>query len=170
MNAKEKIHLKLGDLTEMTTEAIVNAANNDLILGGGVAGAINRKGGPDIQDECQRIGPIRVGQAAITGAGHLRCRYVIHAASMALGGRTTEPHLRSSVEHALQIARERKLKSIAFPAVGAGIAGFPMRRAAEVMLEAAGRHLEEGTTLQEIWFVLFDQQGYETFDEVYRRL
>src|SRR6202007_3315792 len=78
-----------GDLVEQEVDAIVNAANNDLQLGGGVAGAIRRAGGPSIQDECDAQGPVRVGEAAITGAGRLRARYVIHAASMSLGGRTT---------------------------------------------------------------------------------
>ena len=170
MNVKERIRLKLGDITEMTTEAIVNAANNDLMLGGGVAGAISRKGGPSIQEECSRVGPVRVGEAAITGAGNLRCRHVIHAASMALGGRTTEANLRSSVAHALRLAREKKLRSIALPAVGAGFAGFPMRRCAAVMLAVAAEHLAAGTTLEEIWFVLFDPESYETFREVYEAL
>jgi len=163
----ERIHLKRGDITGMATEALVNAANNDLILGGGVAGAIARKGGPSIQEECNHVGPIRVGEAAITGAGNLKCRYVIHAASMSLGGRTTEANLRSSVARSLELAREKGLKSIALPAVGAGIAGFPIRRCAEVMLEVAARHLAEGTTLKEIWFVLYDEGSFETFQGVY---
>src|SRR6185312_11362437 len=95
-----------GDLTEMDVDAIVNAANNDLQLGGGVAGAIRRKGGDTIQRECNNIGSVPVGGAAITSAGNLRARFVIHAASMQLGGATTARSLKSSTAHSLQIASE----------------------------------------------------------------
>src|SRR5580704_8228940 len=127
MDLFEKIVLQQGDLTESDVDAIVNAANNDLILGGGVAGAIRRKGGEEIQKECNAVGPVAVGGAAITGGGGLKARYVIHAASMQLGGGTTATGLRSSTAHSLRIAAQRRLKSIAFPAIGTGIAGFPMR-------------------------------------------
>jgi O-acetyl-ADP-ribose deacetylase (regulator of RNase III) len=170
VKAKDRIHLKLGDLTEMAVDAIVNAANNDLMLGGGVAGTIRQKGGPAIQEECDRVGPIAVGEAAITTGGDLKARYVIHAASMALGGRTTEPNLRSSVRRSLEIAREHELKTVALPAVGTGIAGFPIGRAAEVMLAVAVEHLDQGSTLQEIWFVLFDTDSYAAFQDAYDRL
>src|ERR1700686_4739502 len=123
----DRIQIQQGDLTEMDADAIVNAANNDLILGAGVAGAIARKGGESIQRECDEIGSIPVGYAAITGGGKLKAKHVIHAASMQLGGATTAEALRHSTAHALRIAAERGLKSIAFPAVGTGIAGFPMR-------------------------------------------
>ena len=137
----ERIIIQRGDLTEMETDAIVNAANNDLRLGGGVAGAIRRKGGDTIQRECNEIGSIPVGSAAITGGGDLKARYVIHAASMQLGGTTSAKDLRSSTAIALKIASERKLKTIAFPAVGTGIAGFPVRECAEIMMEEAVKHL-----------------------------
>src|SRR5712691_2846476 len=95
----DRIVIRQGDLTEMDTDAIVNAANNDLILGGGVAGAIRRKGGEEIQRECNEIGSIPVGGAALTGSGRLKARYVIHAASMQLGGATTAAALHSSTAH-----------------------------------------------------------------------
>src|ERR1700693_1821083 len=126
MNISEKIVLLQGDLTEMDVDAVVNAANNDLQLGGGVAGAIRRKGGDQIQRECNDIGSIPVGGAAITSGGKLRARFVIHAASMQLGGETTAHALRSSTAHCLRIAAERGLRTVAFPAVGTGIAGFPI--------------------------------------------
>src|ERR1700720_4644338 len=100
----EKIVIQQGDLTEMDTDAIVNAANNDLQLGGGVAGAIRRKGGEEIQRECDAIGSIPVGYAAITGGGKLAARHVIHAASMQLGGKTSADALRHSAAHSLKIA------------------------------------------------------------------
>jgi len=166
---KEKIRLELGDITESDCEAIVNAANNDLQLGGGVAGAIRRKGGPVIQQQCNQIGPIAVGDAAMTTGGSLKARHVIHAASMQLGGRTTEANLRSSIRRSLEIADQQGLKSVALPAVGAGIAGFPLGRCAEVMLEVACDHLAAGGRLERIVFVLFDQRAYDAFRDVYNR-
>src|ERR1700722_8759101 len=119
----ERIEIRKGDITEADTDAIANAANNELQLGGGLAGAIRRKGGPGIQAECDRIGTIPVGGAAITSGGELKARHVIHAASMQLGGQTTAHALRSSTGHALRIAAQQRLKTVAFPAVGTGVAG-----------------------------------------------
>lgn len=166
----DKIVIQQGDLTEMDVDAIVNAANNDLKLGAGVAGAIRRKGGEAIQRECDAIGSIPVGYAAITGAGHLKARHVIHAASMSLGGRTTETALRNSVAHALRLAAERGLKSLAFPAVGTGVAGFPMQECATIMLEEAVRHLQSDTPVEKIYFVLFDVAATEVFAQTWNRM
>jgi O-acetyl-ADP-ribose deacetylase (regulator of RNase III) len=166
----EKIVIQQGDLTEMDTDAIVNAANNDLQLGGGVAGAIRRKGGEDIQRECDEIGSIPVGYAAITGGGNLKARHVIHAASMQLGGRTTAANLGTSVAHSLRIAAERGLKTIAFPAVGTGIAGFPIEECATIMLREAAQHLKTETSLDKIYFVLFDDHACDVFQRALKRL
>ncbi|MFZ0979960.1 MAG: macro domain-containing protein [Candidatus Acidiferrales bacterium] len=165
-----RIEIQQGDLTEMNTDAIVNAANNDLQLGGGVAGAIRRKGGPKIQAECNEIGMIPVGGAAITSGGDLKARHVIHAASMELGGRTSAQDLRSSTAHSLRIAAQNGLKSIAFPAVGTGIAEFPVRECAEIMLHEAAKHLEGPTSVEKIYFVLFDRDALKTFEEVFSEL
>lgn len=165
-----QIELMQGDLTEMDTDAIVNAANNDLQHGGGVAGAIRRKGGDVIQQESNEIGSIPIGGAAITSGGNLKARYVIHAASMQLGGRTTAHALRSSTAHSLRIATEKGLKTIAFPAVGTGIAGFPMEECAEIMLRESLDHLERGSSLEKIYFVLFDAPSLKTFQQVWQRL
>lgn len=159
-----------GDLTEMDVDAIVNAANNDLQLGGGVAGAIRRKGGPEIQRECDAIGSIPVGGAAITSGGQLKSRHVIHAASMQLGGSTTVSALRSSTAYSLRIADQNHLKTIAFPAVGTGIAGFPMRECAEIMLEETLKHLQTSTSLEKIYFVLFDSSSLRVFEQVWKEL
>src|SRR5436190_8664281 len=107
----ERIVIQQGDLTEMDADAFVNAANNDLVLGAGVAGAIRRKGGEEIQRECDAIGSIPVGYAAITTGGKLKARFVIHAASMQLGGKTNADALRRSTAHSLKIANERGLKT-----------------------------------------------------------
>src|SRR4029077_16080909 len=132
MNFAHRIEILQGDLTEMATDAIVNAANNDLQLGGGVAGAIRRKGGPKIQAECDAIGTIPVGGAAITTGGELKARHVIHAASMELGVITDARSLCSSPSRSLRMAAQKKLKTIAFRAVRTGIAGFSMREFAEI--------------------------------------
>lgn len=164
------IRLSVGDLTESDADAIVNAANNDLILGGGVAGAIRRKGGEAIQRECSEIGSIPIGGAAITCAGNLKARFVIHAASMQLGGNATAHALRSSTAHSLRIASEKKLTSIAFPAVGSGIAGFPLRECAEIMLHETAKHLSAATSLKCVDFVLFDAAALKIFREVFAAL
>ncbi len=166
MGLAEKIVIIQGDLTEMDVDAIVNAANNDLQLGGGVAGAIRRKGGDTIQRECNAIGSIPVGGAAITSGGKLKAGHVIHAASMELGGRTAARDLRSSTAHSLRIAAEKGLKTIAFPAIGTGIAGFPLKECAEIMLEEVVAHLKRGTTLEKIYFVLFDEPALDAFQRV----
>src|ERR1700751_2887183 len=167
----EKIKIQQGDLTEMDVDAIVNAANNDLILGAGVAGAIARKGGESIQRECDDIGSIPVGYAAITGGGKLKARYVIHAASMSLGGmRTTAKTLRTSTAHSLRLAAERNLKSIAFPAVGTGVSGFPMDECAQIMLAEAAQHLKGETPLETVYFVLFDSRARDTFQRAWEKL
>jgi O-acetyl-ADP-ribose deacetylase (regulator of RNase III) len=160
---RARVRLSQGDLTEAATDAIVNAANNDLMLGAGVAGAIRRKGGPTIQAECDRIGPIPLGEAAITGGGNLRAKFVIHAASMSLGSRTTEDNLRTATRNSLLRARERGLRSIAFPAIGTGVAGFPLGRCAEVMLDEVRKHLAGTTSLERVEFVLFDAAALAEF-------
>jgi O-acetyl-ADP-ribose deacetylase len=166
----EKIVIQQGDLTEMDADAIVNAANNDLILGAGVAGAIRRKGGEEIQCECDAIGSIPIGYAAITTGGKLKARFVIHAASMELGGKTNADSLRRSTAHSLKIANERGLKTIAFPAVGTGIAGFPLKECAEIMVREAAEHLRGETSLETIYFVLFDEAAQGVFERAWKKI
>ncbi len=167
MTLAEKIILQQGDITDMEVDAIVNAANSDLQLGGGLAGVIRRRGGESIQRECNQIGSIPVGGAAITSAGKLKARHIIHAASMELGGHTTARALRSCTAHALRIAAEKQLKTIAFPAIGAGIGGFPLSECAEIMLHEAVQHLKKGSPLDKIFFVLFDERALAAFDRAF---
>lgn len=162
-----RIRIVEGDLTEQEVDAIVNAANSDLVLGAGVAGAIRARGGPSIQAECDAIGPIAVGGAALTGGGALPARYVIHAASMPPGGSASEESVRSAMRRALELAAERGLRSIAVPALGAGIAGFPLQRSAEILVEEARRHLAGETSLEEIRFVPFGEPAYRVFEMVH---
>jgi len=167
---RSKIVIRQGDLTDARVDAIVNAANNDLKLGGGVAGAIRAKGGPSIQQECDQLGPVRLGEAAITGGGELPARYVIHAASMRLGGRTTEPSLREATRNSLLRAREKGLESIAFPALGTGIAGFPLDRCAEIMGAEVRDHLRGDTSLKRVEFVLFDNPSLYIFQHAFAKV
>ncbi|HVN89388.1 MAG TPA: macro domain-containing protein [Candidatus Binataceae bacterium] len=167
---RNKVVLRQGDITDADVDAVVNAANNDLVLGSGVAGAVRRKGGPSIQDECNRIGPIHIGEAAITGGGNLTAKHVIHAASMQLGGCTTECSLRDSTRSTLDLAEANHLKSIAFPAIGTGVAGFPVPRCAEIMLAEIRQHLSGPTALQRVEFVLFDQPTLKAFESVFARM
>ena len=162
-----RILILSGDLVEQEVDAIVNAANNDLQLGGGVAGAIRRAGGPSIQEECDAHGPIRVGEAAITGAGRLPARYVIHAASMSLGGRTTHESLRSSMDDVFRLARVRDVKTIAVPAVGTGIAGFPIDECARVMAQSLMSSLDGGWQPTEVRFVLFGDDAKAPFETAF---
>jgi O-acetyl-ADP-ribose deacetylase len=162
---RSKVIIRQGDLTDSDADAIVNAANNNLMLGGGVAGAIRRKGGPSIQAECDRIGPVPLGEAAVTGGGNLRARHVIHAASMRLGEATTEENLRASTRNSLARARELNLTSTALPAIGTGIAGFPLKRCAEVMIAEVREHLGGSTSLERIEFVLFDSAAEKIFKD-----
>ena len=165
-----RIYFTKGDITEAEVDAIVNAANGDLLLGAGVAGAIRTKGGPRIQEECDRIGTIRLGEAAVTTAGNLKAYYVIHAASMQVGGRTTVESLRNSTRNSLLRAEEKGFKTIAFPAIGTGVAGFPLQDCAEIMIGEVLEHLKSRTSLEKIYFVLFDDPALKTFEETYKKL
>ncbi len=163
-----RILIIAGDLVEQEVDAVVNAANNDLVLGGGVAGAIRSRGGPAIQRECDAHGPVKVGEAAMTGAGDLPARHIIHAASMALGGRTTAASLRSSMDNAFRLAHEHSVRTIAIPAVGTGIAGFPMEECAVVMAGALAEALTRGWEPSEVRFVLFGDGARRAFEVAFR--
>lgn len=164
---KGRIVLREGDITEEEVDAIVNAANSHLALGAGVAGAIRRKGGPQIQAECDAIAPIEVGGAAVTGAGELPARWVIHAAGMPPGGSATESSVHASVRTSLELARDKGCRTIAIPAIGAGIGGLPVQRCAEILLSEAKEHLAGETSLEEIRFVLFGEPTYRIFESTY---
>jgi O-acetyl-ADP-ribose deacetylase (regulator of RNase III) len=125
LDAKQRIRIVEGDITLLDAEAIVNAANKQLRLGGGVAGAIRARGGPSIQEECDRLAPIDVGQAVITGGGNLKARYVIHAVGPVNGEGDEEAKLARATTNSLLIARDRRIRSLAFPAISTGIYGSP---------------------------------------------
>lgn len=160
----QRVVITSGDLVDQEVDAIVNAANNDLILGAGVAGAIRLRGGPAIQAECDAHGPVRVGEAAITGGGNLPARHVLHAASMQLGGRTTRSALTSSMDNVFRLARENGVKTIAIPAVGTGIAGFAIDECARVMSECLRRAQQQGWEPEEVRFILFGDDAKRAFE------
>jgi O-acetyl-ADP-ribose deacetylase (regulator of RNase III) len=163
---KGRVTFREGDITAEEVDAIVNAANSALRLGSGVAGAIRERGGPSIQEECDCIGAIDVGDAAVTGAGSLPARYVIHAAGMPPGGAATEASIRSAMRRSLELASERGCRTVAVPAIGAGVGGVPLQRCAEILIEEARRHLTGETALAEVRFVLFGEPAYRVFESV----
>lgn len=162
------IRLLQGDITEVEADAIVNAANTHLWMGAGVAGAIKRKGGAEIEQEAVRRGPIPVGTAIATTAGRLRARYVIHAAVMGPDLVTDAEKIRQATRSALQLADDLGLRSVALPALGTGVGRFPLDEAARIMLSAAKNFTPK--TLQEILFVLYDTAAYQTFARVLAEL
>ncbi len=157
------IELVQGDITEMETDAIVNAANAQLILGGGVAGAIRRKGGPAIQEECNKIGGTFVGGAVITTGGNLKAKHVIHAVGPRMGEGDEDNKLHNATINSLKAADDNNLKSISFPAISTGIFGYPLDRCAEIMLSETINYLKGETGLQKVVFCLFDQQAFDVF-------
>ncbi len=162
---KSTLELIQGDITEQDTDAIVNAANAALQLGGGVAGAIRRKGGPKIQEECNKIGGTFVGGAVITTGGNLKARHVIHAVGPRWGEGNEDAKLRNATLNSLKVADQNNLKSISFPAISTGIFGFPVKRASETMLKTTIEYLKGETGLDEVVFVLFDNDTLNTFKD-----
>jgi len=158
------LELVQGDITEMETDAIVNAANAQLVLGGGVAGAIRRKGGPSIQEECNKIGGTFVGGAVITTGGNLKAKYVIHAVGPRMGEGNEDEKLKNATLNSLKVAEENHLKSISFPAISAGIFGFPIGRCAEIMLKTTIEYLKGQTGLEKAVFCLFGRESYQVFE------
>jgi O-acetyl-ADP-ribose deacetylase (regulator of RNase III)/ADP-ribose pyrophosphatase YjhB (NUDIX family) len=154
------------DITGLKVDAIVNAANNKLVMGGGVAGAVRKKGGKVIEDEAVKKGPIEIGDAVATGAGSLAAKYVIHAATMGMDFATDEIKIRDSARSALRVAEQLRIGSVAFPALGCGVGGFPLKAAAKIMAQEVFRHLRENESgLKEIIFCLYDQEAYEVFQK-----
>ena len=168
-----EIKIIQADITELKVDAIVNAANNQLVMGGGVAGAIKKQGGRIIEDEAVKKGPIKIGEAVFSTAGNLASKYVIHAATMGMPAcpqagnfKTDEAKVRDSCRNALKVAEELEISSIAFPALGCGVGGFPHLAAAKIMAQEAFRHLRDREShLKEIIFCLYDGQAYQIFQK-----
>ncbi|GIX44386.1 MAG: Appr-1-p processing protein [Candidatus Sumerlaea sp.] len=166
-----RVVIRQGNIVETSAEVIVNAANTDLILGGGVAGAIRRAGGESIQQECSAHGPIHVGEVAVTGAGRLPQRYIFHAATMTLrDAQTSAEIVAACTRNALQKAEELGCRSIAFPALGTGVAGLALRTCAEAMLREIYEFRLKAKNLELVELVLFDPQAARVFAEEWARL
>jgi O-acetyl-ADP-ribose deacetylase (regulator of RNase III) len=159
-----------GDITEMNVDAIVNAANTDLTMEAGVAAAIRRKAGERIQQECERLAPIRLGEAAVTSGVNLKAFFVIHAASMRPQEKATAESLRLATHASLMRAEEKGIRSMAFPALGTGAAGIPLEECAPIVLKTVLDHVKVRTSLEKIYFVLFDDAALRIFEEAYQKL
>jgi len=169
---KAKIRIIQGDITEQETDAIVNAANSSLMGGGGVDGAIHRKGGPKILEECKRIretewpNGLPTGKAVITSGGNLKAKYVIHTVGpIWRGGKRGEPELLAEAyRNSLKLAISKGLKTIAFPAISTGAYGYPKEEAAEIALKTVKEFLEKEDELEEVVFVLFTHQSFQIYE------
>jgi O-acetyl-ADP-ribose deacetylase (regulator of RNase III) len=160
-----EIEVIKGDIVLQETVAVVNAANNHLWMGGGVAGAIKRAGGAEIEAEAISKGPVEVGEAVMTGAGSLKAKCVIHAAVMGQDLRTDESKIRSATRSALTLAGKNSIESLSFPALGTGIGGFEIHHCARIMIEEAVSFLAGKTGVKLVRFVLFDDNGRAAFEE-----
>lgn len=165
----KSLQLVEGDITMEEVDAIVNAANSYLKHGGGVAGAIVRKGGQEIQAESDRIGYVPVGEAALTGAGKLPAKYVIHAVGPQWGEGDEDRKLENAVLNSLKLAAKENLRSLSLPAISSGIFGFPKERCAEIIIATAAGYLENHpqSSLQAVRICLFDQPTVEAFKEAF---
>jgi O-acetyl-ADP-ribose deacetylase (regulator of RNase III) len=164
------LELAQGDITDQTTDAIVNAANAALQMGSGVAGAIRRRGGPAIQEECNRIGGTHVGGAEITTGGNLPTKYVIHAVGPIYGDDHEDEKLKDATLGSLKLADKNRLKSIAFPAISTGIFGFPKDRCATIMLSTTIAYLDGPTGLEKVVYCLYDKKSLEIFENTLKSL
>ncbi len=166
---KTQLELVEADITSMEIDAIVNAANEKLKLGTGVSAAIRDKGGPSIQEECNRIGGTAVGTAVMTGAGHLKAKQVIHAVGPKMGDGDEDRKLAAAVRSALALADRNGLRSIAIPAISTGSFGFPIDRAARIMLTEIHRYLQGGTKLERVVVCLKGEEAFGIFRRELRR-
>jgi len=163
-----EIEVVQGDITQTEAEVIVNAANNEFWMGAGVAGAIKRAGGEIVEEEAMRKGPVMPGQAVFSGAGRLRYKYVIHGAVMGQDLKTTAELIRKTTIACLNVAEKLGVESIAFPAFGTGVGGFPMKACANVMIKTALSYSDLTAKLKRVQFCLFDDMSYKVFADVLR--
>ena len=168
--SKSSISLIQGDITDLDIDAIVNAANAQLILGGGVAGAIRRKGGPTIQQECNQIGGTYVGGAVITSGGNLKAKHVIHAVGPRMGEGNEDEKLKNATINSLKLMDENKLKIIAFPAISTGIFGYPIDRCAKIMIKTSKEYLQGNTQIEKVIFCLYTEDDFKIFSSNLREL
>ncbi len=160
-----------GDITTSECEAIVNPANEQLVLGAGVAGSIRRNGGPLIQNECSQLAPIKVGETVLTTGCELKARYVIHAVGPRQGEGDEDAKLASATRSSLELAVEHRIASVAFPAISTGIFGFPVDRCARLMLEEVKRFCSDNPgRIEQIHFYLWTEVDYNLFVQTAERV
>ncbi|HEV8437764.1 MAG TPA: macro domain-containing protein [Methylomirabilota bacterium] len=168
---KTTLVVERGDITDAEVDAVVNAANSELWMGAGVAGAMKRKGGLVIEEEALRQAPIEVGEAVLTVAGNLPATHVIHAATMGRDLKTDPDKIAAATRSTLALAEKHKLESIAFPALGSGVGGVPPPQSADAMLSTVLQHIARGnSSLQRVLFVLYQDEAYKAFTETLKRL
>lgn len=169
---KSTLELVQGDITRQDTEAIVNAANSSLLGGGGVDGAIHRAGGPQILDECRKIGGCPPGEARITSGGRLKAKYVIHTVGPIYhGGQKGEPQtLANAYRNSLRLASQRGIKSLAFPSISTGVYGYPIELAAPIALRTVMDYLRTHPEIELVRFVLFGQAAYDAYKKALEEL
>ncbi len=162
-----KLELREGDITKEDTEAIVNAANRSLLGGGGVDGAIHRGGGPEILEECRKLGGCETGDAKITTGGNLRAKYVIHTVGPVYqgGDRNEAELLASCYRRSLDVARENGIKSVSFPSISTGAYRYPMEEAAKIALRVVLDYLKKNQEIELVRFVLFGKPAYDTYSQ-----
>jgi O-acetyl-ADP-ribose deacetylase (regulator of RNase III) len=168
---KTMVVVERGDITDAEVDAVVNAANAELWMGAGVAGALKRKGGVVIEEDALRQGPIEVGEAVLTVAGNLAATHVIHAVTMGKDLKTDPEKITAATRATLAIAEKHKLSSLAFPALGSGVGGVPPAQSADAMLSTVVEHVKRGnSSLERVLFVLYEDQAQKAFSETLRRL
>jgi O-acetyl-ADP-ribose deacetylase (regulator of RNase III) len=155
-----------GDITEFSSDAIVNAANSDLWMGSGVAGAIKRRGGSQIEAEAMAQGPIKPGEAVITSGGQLPSHFVIHCAGMPPGGRAKYEYVKNSAYAALILGAEKGLHSIAFPAIGAGVGGLTLTESVKAILEAIIEYSKDTQSVREVLLIGYNEPAKTTIEHV----
>jgi O-acetyl-ADP-ribose deacetylase (regulator of RNase III) len=166
-----QIEIIKGDITERDTDAIVNTANNMLLLGSGLGGAIKAKGGASIAKECTQYGTIGIGEAVVTSGGKLKARFIIHAALTEFDGHLTADRIKTALHNSLKLAKKKRFKSISIPDMGVGISRFPAEPCAEIMFTELKRFIEtENRYLRRIEVILWDIESLRIFKEVYSRI
>lgn len=168
---KTMVVVERGDITDAEVDAVVNAANAELWMGAGVAGALKRKGGVVIEEDALRQGPIEIGEAVLTVAGNLAATHVIHAVTMGKDLRTDPEKITAATRATLAIAEKHKLSSLAFPALGSGVGGVPPAQSADAMVSTVVEHVKRGnSSLERVVFVLYEDQAQKAFSEALKRL